>query len=460
MALIIKNGLLVTENGLLNKDMLIDNEKILMIEDFILPKPEDEVIDAESKIVMPGVIDAHVHYSMKSSTGRTIDNYESGTISAAFGGVTSFVDYASPIEGKSLLESLKEREGEAKHHSYLDYSFHMEITGEFNQDFNELLDLREHGISSLKIYTTYGDTALQENKIPFLLKKAKEVNLLVTVHAEDNEIVSNIKEKFIKEDKTSPSYHGESRPSEAEATAIEKMIEMAKEAEAPIYIVHVSSREGAENIRNARASGQRVYGETCPHYLLLTDACYKGEEAQKYIMTPPLRKKQDQEKLWQSLEDGTLQCITTDHCTFHIDQKLSSKSCFETIPGIGGSETLLPLLYSNGVCSGKLSLEKFTQLVSTNPAKMFGLYPQKGTLKVGSDGDIVIFDPTKEVILKSTALHSAAEYTVYENFEVKGYPIMTISRGVVICKDDKLMVSKPIGKFIKAEKSKYDEFMD
>jgi dihydropyrimidinase len=455
VALIIKNGSLVTEDGIINADILIENEKIVKIQSHISGGLNDEVVEASGKIVMPGVIDAHVHYNMKTAEGRTIDNYETGTASAAFGGVTTFIDYASPIEGYSLLESLKIRENEAQLHSYIDYNFHMEITGEFEQDLNQLQELKKYGITSLKIYTTYGNTRLPENKIPLLLKKAKENNMLVTVHAEDNDIVTKLKEKFILEGKTSPNYHADSRPNEAETTAIKKMLSIAKEVDAPVYIVHVSTGEGAKIIHDARVAGQKVYGETCPHYLLLTDDCYKGKEPQKYIMTPPLRKRVAQDVLWKSLAEGTLQCITTDHCSFHINNKLSKNSCFEVIPGIGGSETLLPLIYSEGVKKGRFSLEYMVNLISTNPAKMFGLYPQKGTIKVGSDGDIVIFDPEKKVTLRGTELHSAAEYTVFEDFKVKGYPIMTISRGRIICKDNMLMSSLPTGKFTRAENISY-----
>lgn len=449
MALIIKNGFLTTEGGIIKSDIRIQNERITEIFSHIPDEANDEVIDASGKIVMPGVIDAHVHYYMKTAEGRTIDNYETGTASAAFGGVTTFIDYASPIEDMDMLSALKVRENEAQGHSYIDYNFHMEITGEFYQDFNQLVDLKEYGIQSLKIYTTYGSTQLPDKDIPKLLKKAKENNMLVTVHAEDNDIVNTMKTRFISEGKTAPKYHGDSRPVEAEAAAIKKILDVAREVDAPIYFVHVSTKEGIRIIKNAQESGQRVYGETCPHYLLLTDDCYKGKEPQKYIMTPPLRKEKDQYALWEGLVEETLQCITTDHCSFHINDKLNGKSCFNVIPGIGGSETLLPLIYSEGVKKGRFSLEHMVKLLSTNPAKMFGLYPQKGTIRVGSDGDLVIFDPDKAAVLRGAELHSAAEYTVFEGYKVIGYPVMTISRGRIICRDNKLIASKPEGKYVK-----------
>jgi dihydropyrimidinase len=197
---------------------------------------------------------------------------------------------------------------------------------------------------------------------------------------------------------------------------MEQILIMVEKIGASVYFVHVSTGAGAELIKKARQSGLWVYGETCPHYMLLTDECYKDAEAQKFIMTPPLRKKEDNEKLWLGITDGTLQCITTDHCAFHIKDKLAVQSCFKAIPGIGGSETLLPLLFSEGYNKGRLSLTKLSALLSTNPAKLFGLYPQKGSISVGSDADLVVVDPNKEVILKGKSLHSAAEYTVFEGF--------------------------------------------
>lgn len=448
-ALIIKNGTVVTPEGQIKADIKIQDEVIVQISEGIEPVIGDDVIDAFGKLVLPGVIDAHVHYFMKTSSGgRTADDFKTGSLSAAFGGVTSFVDFASPVCGMSLLEALKEREREAEGNTYLDYSLHMEITGEFPQDFNQISALKDYGINSLKIYTTYGDTRLPEDKIPDLLKAAKEAGMLVIVHAEDDAIVLEHKERFKKEGKTAPCFHGDSRPSIAEKTAIDKIISMAKEVDCPLYIVHVSTAYGVSSIKAAAESGQPVYGETCPHYLLLTDDCYKASDGQKYIMTPPLRKSTDCNALWESISNGTLQCVVTDHCSFNIKDKLNSGNCFEAIPGIGGSETLLPLMYSEGVRKGRITLQRLVELLSTNPAKMFGLYPKKGVIKMASDGDLVIIDPEKEAVLDGTKLHSAAEYSVFDGMSVKGYPVCTISRGSVICKDNELIAGKPAGRFI------------
>ncbi len=448
MALLIKNGTVVTSTKTSKADIRVVGEKIVEIADKIEETKADKVLDASGKLVLPGVIDAHVHYFMKTALGRTADSFESGSASAAFGGVTCFVDFASPVEGHSLVDSLKIRHAEADGHSYIDYSFHIEITGAFPQNFDELKQLAEYGINSVKIYTTYGSTQLQDEKLPMLFEKARDAKMLVIAHAEDNDIVTELKERFIKEGKTTTAFHAESRPHVAETTAINRLISLAQAADCPLYIVHVSTGDGADIIKKAQANGLAVFGETCPHYLTLTDDCYKGEKPQRFVMTPPLRKNDDCETLWARVADGTLSCVVTDHCSFHINDKLKTDDCFNAVFGIGGSETLLPVMYSEGVGKGRISVNKLVDLLSTNPAKTFGLYPKKGTLAVESDADIVIFDPALHVALDGSKLHSAAEYTVFEGFKVTGYPVCTVCRGEVVCLDGELVAEKAVGKFV------------
>ncbi|WP_227764920.1 dihydropyrimidinase [Zhaonella formicivorans] len=450
MALIIKNGSVVTEQGVVNKDLKVENEKIAVIADNIEASVSDEVIDARGKLVLPGVIDAHVHFNMPAGNTVTADNFESGTTSAACGGVTTFIDYAELVEGKTLLESLKIREAQAIGHSFIDYNLHLEIPGQCDFSLlDELEEIKAYGVKSLKVYTTYA-MQLPDAKIKELLKKAGKLGMLVTIHAEDNDIVLAMKEEFLAKGKTSPAYHAASRPHIVETNCIEKMIAYAREAEAPVYFVHVSTGEGARKIKKAQEEGQVVYGETCPHYLVLTDECYERPQAQKYIMTPPLRKKEDQDLLWEGLANGTFQCITTDHCAFSLEQKLASDSCFNSLAGIPGTETLLPLVYSEGVAKGRITLEQMVSLLATNPAKIFGLYPQKGVIAEGSDADLTLLDPEKEVTLTGEALHSASGYTPFEGMRVKGYPILTILRGKVLYQDGKFVAEAPEGRFVKA----------
>lgn len=450
VGLIIKNGTIVTEEGIIKGDLKIEQEKIAAIAATIPAESTDQLIEAAGKLVLPGVIDAHTHYKMASATAVTADNFETGSQAAACGGVTTFIDYADPVEGKSLLESLKLRQAEAEGHSYLDYHWHMVVAGWYHFSLDELADLAAYGIKSLKIFTTYGAEQLPDEKIEQLLKKAAELGILVTVHAEDNELVTELKESFVQAGQTSPAYHAESRPHAAEVKSVQTIIEHAANVQAPVYFVHVSTGAGAQAIKQAQEQGLKVLAETCPHYLILTDDCYKLPGGQKYIMTPPLRKKEDQEILWQSLQNGTFSCITTDHCAYTLEQKMRTESCFTTLPGIPGSETLLPLIYSEGVGKGRISLLQMVDLLSTNPAKIFGLYPQKGVLKVGSDADITLLDPEQEVALRGTDLHSAAGYTPFEGLKVKGYPVITMLRGKILYQDGKFLAKHPEGKFIPA----------
>lgn len=450
MATVIKNGNVVTEQGVIKSDVKIVNGVITAIGAELETSGEDQVIDASGKYVLPGVIDAHTHYNMANTLGVTADDFESGTKSAACGGVTTYIDFASPIEGKSLLESLLVKQEEADGHSYLDYHLHMEVTGWHDFSSEDLQQLARYGISSLKVYTTYSDR-LPDYQIKELLTMAKETDLLVIFHAEDDDLIASIREDFQKQNKIGVEYHAESRPHLAEVKSVQNLLAMAKEIDVPIYIVHVSTGEASLVMKKAQEEGQKVYGETCPHYLLLTDECYKREQGQRYMMTPPLRKEKDQELLWKALQEGVLQCLATDHCSYTVEQKLQYDTCFKALNGIPGSETLLPLAYSEGVAKGRLTIEQLVACLATNPAKLFGLYPQKGVISVGSDGDITILDPEKEVVLTGEKLHSAAGYTPFEGIKVKGYPVTTILRGTVIYQDGEFVADKPEGRFVKAK---------
>jgi len=448
MALLVKNGTVVTETGVVQADLLVEGEQIAAL-GRDLTAPGAEVVDASGLVVLPGVIDAHTHYSLFTRGALTIDDFASGSRSAACGGVTTFIDYADPIEGRPLVEGLQARQAEASGKACIDYHFHMCFYGERPWTREELEDLRREGISSLKVFTTYEASRIPYRHLEKLLAAAREVGLLVTVHAEDDDLVRATGEKLKEQGLTAPSYHGQSRPWEAEAQAIADVIALAEKQGVPVYIVHVSTGAGAKLIEAAQARGVKVFGETCPHYLVLEESCFQREFPQQYIMTPPLRTRRDNEMLWEALARGSLQVLATDHCAYTLRQK-EADTCFTTLPGIPGSETLLPLMFSEGYRKGRLTLEQLAAYLATNPAKLFGLYPRKGVLRAGSDADLVLVDPEREVVLSGGKLHSRAGYTPFAGLTVRGYPVLTVSRGRVVYRDGQFVGEPGWGQFIKA----------
>lgn len=448
MELVIKNGTVVTEQGVMRTDIRIQGEKIAEL-GHNLTSSTAEVIDASGLVVLPGVIDAHTHYSLYTRGAVTIDDFASGSLSAACGGVTTFIDYADPIEGQPLVEGLKERQKQAAGQACIDYHFHMCFYGERPWSKDELAAVRQEGVSSLKVFTTYDASRIPYAHLEKLLVDAHELGLLVTVHAEDDDLVEAVGKELTEKGLTAPSYHGKSRPGAAESKAIADVISLVEKQGVPVYIVHVSTGDGAKLIQEAQARGVKIFGETCPHYLVLNEACFQREFPQQYIMTPPLRSSRDNEILWQELENGSLQVVATDHCAYTLKQK-EADSCFTTLPGIPGSETLLPVMFSEGYQKGRLSLEQLALYLATNPAKLFGLYPRKGVIREGSDGDLVIVDPNREKLLTDDNLHSKAAYTPFHGITVKGYPVMTISRGRVIYQHGEFVGQPGWGQFIKA----------
>lgn len=454
MAVLFKNALTVLENEVKLLDVRTEGEFIAAVAENIAPAPGDEVIDCSGKTLFPGVIDSHVHYYMRTGTksGRTADDFLSGSVSAACGGVTSIVDFATPQEGMTLSEAMQARMAEAAGYSHADYTFHMEMTGAYEIDLEELAPLYRQGFRALKIYTTYGRSEYPVEKLPALFRKAGELGFITLVHAEDDGIVAARRKEFLAAGKTAAKYHGASRPIEAETASIRHILALAKEADAPVVIAHISSGAGAALVSEARANGQRVYGETCPHYLTLTEECYRGDAPQRFIMTPPLRFPSDNEALWQCLIHGGVDKISTDHCSFTLEEKLSKEGCFEAIPGIGGSETLLPVLWEEGFRSGRLSLVQLAEKLSLNPARLYGLYPRKGHIAPGADADLVLIDPDRETVVRASQMHSKAGYSVFEGKRIRGAVLSTMRRGRFLLKDGAFTQEPPAGKWIPAER--------
>lgn len=460
MKLLIKNGTIVTASDMYKGDIYAEDGIIKEIGSNI-QRMADEVIDADGKYVIPGGVDVHTHLNLDVGFARANDDFYTGTVAAACGGTTSIVDHMGfGPKGCDLKHQVDVYHGYADGNAVIDYSFHGVIQ-HVNEDILKEMEViaQEEGISSFKIYMTY-DYKVNDVEAFKVLERLKELGGITTVHPENHEMVNYFREKFVSEGKTSPIYHALSRPERCESEAINRMIDLAYMAgNAPLYIVHLTNKEGLKHIKRAQRLGQKVFAETCIQYLLLDIGRYKepNNAGLKYIMSPPLRDKRNQGALWQGIRDGSIQVVATDHCPFSFNKdKQRGKDDFTKCPnGAPGIEERIPLMFSEGVIKRRISINKFVEVCSTNPAKIFGLYPKKGAIQVGSDADIVIIDPDKEVKLSKNMLHENVDYTAYEGFELKGYPIYTIARGEIIVKDNEFVGKKGYGKFIKRTKNYY-----
>jgi dihydropyrimidinase len=463
--LLIKNGLVVTEDAASVCDVLCEGETIAAIGNNLVPEHgtdsfitgmsgDIEVIDAAGKIVIPGGVDAHTHLNLDAGIAVASDDFYTGTVAAAFGGTTTIVDHpAFGPAGCSLDHQIKKYHGFAEGKAVIDYGFHGVIQ-HVDQDVLRMMEvLAGQGIASYKVYLTYA-FKLSDVDVYRVLERAKELGVMIAVHPENDGVINLLRERFVARGKTGPAYHPLSRPVWCEAEAINRMILFADMAgNAPLYIVHLSNALGLEYIRNARRRGQmNLYAETCPQYLLLDDSRYElpGMEGLKYIMCPPLRKAADRESLWQGLAED-IDTVATDHCPFFFaTQKILGKDDFTKCPsGAPGIEERIPLMYSEGVAKKRISLRRFTDLCCTAPAKLFGMYPQKGVIRVGSDADIVIIDPGKRLTLEKGMLHGNVDYTAYEGTELSGFPVCTVSRGEVIVRDGVFTGKAGRGRFVR-----------
>jgi len=452
--ILIKNGLIVTADETINADLLISGGKIKLLGES-LDCPGSKVIDATGKYVMPGGIDAHTHLNLQIGTNKVSDGFYEGSAAAAFGGTTCIVEHPSfGPDHCSLMHQVEEFKQEGNNNSVIDFGIH----GVFQHVNPEILDecstLMAEGVSSAKIYMTYGGR-LQDDQILSVLERAKQVGLLTTYHAENHDIIDFLSKRLCKDNLKDPYSHSLTRPGCSEAEAIYRLISMAEAlGGVPLYIVHLSTAAGLAAIESARARGLEVYAEVCPQHLLLTDSCYHelDNRGLKYIMAPPPRKKEDTEALWQGLANGTIDVVATDHCSFNFSDKLAlGKEDFRLAPGgIPGVETRLPLLFSEGVLTDKISLNRFVEVVSTAPAKLMGLFPQKGKLTPGADGDVIVFDPNLENEKKITPenLRQNADYSPYEGLTVRGWPTTTVIRGQLVVHENELLVEKGWGQFV------------
>ena len=452
--ILIKNGLVVDTEWMRHYDILISGSKIRRVAPSIdaATLPHDtSVIHADGLCVLPGIIDAHTHYHLVSRGTVTADSFEEGSRLAAFGGVTTVVDFADDNK-ISLLDSLHARRREMVPMA-IDYALHQGVYKYRSDIRKELESIKRAGIGTLKMFTTYKDVGYlvdDRNELREIFRAARDLGLMVSVHSEDDGIVTQISSSW--KGTYTPSDHADMRPPEAEAAAIEYVGGIAGELDMPIYIVHLSSKKGLESVRKLRMEGVKVIVETTPHYLFLTREKLIGSDGPLYVMTPPLRTAEDNEALQEALLNGEIQVVATDHCSFTREQKLESNDCRTIYPGIPGTEELLPLLHTFGVTSGRLSLSQIVNLLSTGPAKIFGLYPEKGSLEVGTDADITLFNPDQSWTLSKDTLHSASGYTAYEGFSVTGKVVMTYLRGRLVMGDGIYLGLSGDGKFLRAKR--------
>ena len=454
--ILIKNGLVVDNNQMKKADVLIKDGLISKIAEKIEAPcccEDIKIVDATGKIVMPGLIDAHTHYHLVSRGTVTCDSFVQGSRLAAFGGVTTVVDFADHNKGMGLVDSANYRLDEMRPGMAIDYTIHQGVYGHgYNSTIGKQLeDLKKMGIKTLKIFTTYRNTGyLIENQDDLLdlFQNAKRLGMMVCAHCEFNPLIEELSDNWTGD--FSPASHAKLRPAEAEGKAIDLFGGIALKANCPLYVVHVSSKCGMDAVRRLREKGLEVYVETTPHYLFLDRSYLEGPDASLYVMTPPLRDKADNVELQGAVEDGEVQVIATDHCAFTREQKLSSSDCRTIYPGIPGTEEMFILLHTFSQKEGKkLPLTKLVELMSTNPAKLFGLYPQKGSLEVGTDADICIFDPDVKWTLEDNNVHSASLYTPYRGFKVQGKAVMTILRGQIIMEGENYYGKPGEGHFLK-----------
>ena len=454
MRAIIKNGTIVSPSETYVADILIEDGKISRIGKNLLIDGA-EVIDAEGRYVLPGAIDVHTHFDLQAGASRAVDDFYTGTIAAACGGTTTIVDHlAFGPKGCSLTHQIQEYHKLADGKSVIDYGFHGVVQHVNDTILMEMDGLVREGYSSFKVYLTY-DHKLNDADVLKILKKMKELGGVTTVHAENHDVITRLREKFVEEGKTEPIYHALSRPDDCEVEAIERLIHLADIAGgAPLYIVHLSCEKSIKAVMHAREAGNiNVFVETCPQYLTLTEKKYLSEnhEGLKYIMSPPLRKEEDCEALWKGIAENQVQVIGTDHCPFNFNkEKQLGRNDFTLCPnGIPGVEERVRVIFSEGVMKNRITVNKFVETMCTNPAKIFGLYPKKGIIQPGSDGDIIIINPAEAEILTKSTMHSAVDYTAYEGMEVKGKIDIVMQRGKLLVKDNVFLGKKGQGEFLK-----------
>lgn len=456
MRLLLKNARIVTAEESYDGDVVVEGGLIREIGQDLTTEA-DRVVDLDGKYLIPGGVDVHTHFNLDVGIAVAADDFYTGTVAAACGGTTTIIDHMGfGPEGCSLHHQLHKYMEDAKKDAVIDYGFHGVIQ-HINEDIlEEMESMVEDGICSFKGYMTY-DYKLGDSEMKRVMRRLGSLGAITTVHAEAHEEIQNLRAAYVSEGKTDAIYHAKSRPVKSEVEAIERMIKISAEADdAPLYVVHLSSGDGLDVIKKAREEGRNIYAETCPQYLFLDESRYmEGENhGLKYVMSPPLRERENNERLWKGIAEGSIQTVATDHCPFDFEfkKKLGSEDFTKCPNGAPGVEARMALMYSEGVAKNRISINRFVDVVSTTPARLFGLYPKKGSISVGADADLVVIDPDRRAVIKHENLHENVDYTPYEGMEVTGYPVMTISRGEIIVEEGRFTGKRGRGNFLKRKR--------
>lgn len=451
--LLIQNGEVAFKSGLQKLDIGILGDKIAALNS-TLRRSASRTIDASERIIFPGFIDVHTHMGIPIMNTTSADDFESGSIAAAFGGVTTIMDFTVQGKGQSLKRSVDVRIQKAQNKCHVDYGIHVNVTDQPEKWLDQIPQLIEVGFISFKVFSTYRQAGMMINWDQFrqVLRQVDSHGGLLMLHAEDNETIESMTGKHLESGQLDPIYHPRSRPAEAEALAIENAARIAGELDARLYIVHLSSRQGLEVALKAREQGVKLFLETCPQYLLLNEDRYSQNSGRYFITTPPLRTEEDSEALWRALADGLIDVVATDHCPFTVDQKNAGEGKFHLTPnGIPGVETLFPLLYSYGVEKGRIPLQQLLQVLAKNPARIFGISNRKGEIKEGADADLVIWNPNVENAIAAEKLHGNADWSPYEGMSISGKLEYTISQGNILVDGEDFKGGSRFGELLLSE---------
>ena len=456
MSILIRNGTVITAESTFPADILVDGEKIKEVRPGIPSNAGDTVLDATGLLLLPGGIDAHTHLDMPFGGTTSSDDFETGTRAAAFGGTTTIVDFAIQARGTRMRDALDTWWKKAERKACIDFGLHMIVTDLGGAGLEDMDDMVREGVASFKLFMAYPNVLMVDDATIFrALSQTAKNGALICMHAENGGVIDVIVQRALADGKTAPIYHALTRPTTAEAEAVHRAIALAEIAGVPVYIVHLSSEDALNEVREARDRGLPAFAETCPQYLLLSieELERPNFEGAKYVFTPPLREKKNLGKLWDGLKHDHLQVVSTDHCPFCFeDQKILGKDDFTKIPNGGpGIENRLQLIHHHGVNQGKLTINRFVELVSTTPARIFGMYPRKGVLAPGSDADIVFWDSAAEHTISAKTHHMRVDYSMFEGFQVKGNVRTVMSRGEVIIDNGKFLGKAGRGQYLKRQ---------